>query len=320
MSMSTPAPGPVAGPVGAPRRERVASIDVMRGAVMVLMLLDHVRDMVHVQAHDFSPTDPDRTTLVLFFTRWTTHFCAPIFVLLAGVGVSMVLLAALVGLPVPVVAAIGLAICGLHNLLDHVGPPPAPAGAATPWPVVLWMIVHRFGQAFTSDGRMAFIVYPIVPWVGLMAAGYGRGQLFGWEGERRRRFLRRAGWAAIVAFVILRALGRWGFYGDPGPVTPQPALARALMSFLNVTKYPPSLDYLLMTCGPALVALAALERVRAPSLLAPLQTLGRVPLFYYLLQWPYAHLAGLLLGALTGQSLTLFFRSPPDAFQMARGS
>jgi len=374
--MSTPAPGPVAGPVVAPRRDRVASIDVMRGAVMVLMLLDHVRDMVHVQAHDFSPTDPDRTTLVLFFTRWITHFCAPIFVLLAGVGirmqaaagmapatlsrflvtrglwlvvleftlvrggvffsfdphflgflqviwaigVSMVLLAALVRLPVPVVAAIGLAICGLHNLLDHVGPPPAPAGAATPWPVVLWMIVHRFGQAFTSDGRMAFIVYPIVPWVGLMAAGYGLGQLFGWEGERRRRFLRRAGWAAIVAFVILRALGKWGFYGDPSPPTPQPTAARSLMSFLNVTKYPPSLDYLLMTCGPALVALAALERARNVRWLSsPLETLGRVPLFYYLLQWPYAHLAGLALGALTGQSLSHFFRSPPDAFRLAHG-
>src|SRR3569832_2772900 len=87
--MSTPAPGPVAGPVVAPRRERVAAIDVLRGAVMVLMLLDHVRDLVHVQAHDFSPTDPDRTTLVLFFTRWITHFCAPIFVLLAGVGIRM---------------------------------------------------------------------------------------------------------------------------------------------------------------------------------------------------------------------------------------
>jgi len=370
-----PAASPAATVTDAPRRERVAAIDVMRGAVMVLMLLDHVRDMVHVHAHDFSPTDPDRTTLVLFFTRWITHFCAPIFVLLAGVGirmqaaagmpraalsrflitrglwlvvleftlvrggvffsfdlrflgflqviwaigVSMVLLAALVHLPARAVTIIGLAICCLHNLLDHVGPAPVPAGMATPWPVVLWMIVHRFGQAFTGDGRMAFIVYPIVPWVGLMAAGYGLGEVFGWEAERRRRFLRRAGWAAIVAFVILRALGRWGFYGDPGPVTPQPTLARALMSFLNVTKYPPSLDYLLMTCGPALVALAALERVRAPSLLAPLQTLGRVPLFYYLLQWPYAHLAGLLLGALTGQSLTHFFRSPPDAFQMARG-
>src|SRR3569623_174310 len=101
--------------------------------------------------------------------------------------------------------------------------------------------------------------------------------------------------------------------------SPMIVTARALMSFLNVTKYPPSLDYLLMTCGPALVALAALERVRAPSLLAPLQTLGRVPLFYYLLQWPYAHLAGLLLGALTGQSLTHFFRSPPDAFRLAHG-
>jgi len=375
--MSTPVAAvtpPVAGPPGTPRRERVASIDVMRGAVMVLMLLDHVRDMVHVHAHDFSPTDPERTSLALFFTRWVTHFCAPIFVLLAGVGVrmqaaagmapaalsrflvtrglwlvfleftlvrggvffsfdprflgflqviwaigvSMVLLAALVRLPARAVTIIGLAVCALHNLLDHVGPAPVPAGTATPWPVVVWMIVHRFGQAFTSDGRMAFIVYPIIPWVGLMAAGYGLGEVFGWPAERRQRFLLRAGTAAIVAFVLLRALGKWGCYGDPSPATPQPTAARALMSFLNVTKYPPSLDYLLMTCGPALVLLALLERARG-RWLAPLETLGRVPLFYYLLQWPYAHLAGLLLGALTGQSLVHFFRSPPDAFRLAHG-
>src|SRR3569623_263032 len=186
MSSSMPAASPAATITDAPRRERVAAIDVMRGAEMELMLLDHVRDMVHVHAHDFSPTDPDRTTLVLVFTRWITHFCAPSFVLLAGVGirmqaaagmapatlsrflvtrglwlvvleftlvrggvffsfdphflgflqviwaigVSMVLLAALVRLPVPVVAAIGLAICGLHNLLDHVGRRHALAGGA----------------------------------------------------------------------------------------------------------------------------------------------------------------------------------------------
>jgi len=377
-AMSTPVAALTATHTGAPRvapRERVASIDVMRGAVMVLMLLDHVRDMVHVHAHDFSPTDPDRTSLALFFTRWVTHFCAPIFVLLAGVGirmqaaagmspgalsrflvtrglwlvvleftvvrggvffsfdphfigflqviwvigVSMIVMAALVRLRDPAITVIGLGICVLHNLLDQVGPAPAPPGAATPWPVVLWMIVHRFGQAFTADGRMAFIVYPIIPWVGLMAAGYGLGAVFGWEEGRRRRFLLWAGASATVAFVLLRALGRWGFYGDPSPPTAQATAARALMSFLNVSKYPPSLDYLLMTCGPALLALAVLERARAARWLAPLETLGRVPLFYYLLQWPYAHLAGLLLGALTGQSLAHFFRSPPDAFRLAHG-
>ena len=358
-------------PAPPPRRERIASIDVMRGLVMVLMLLDHVRDMVHVHAHDFSPTDPEKTSLVLFFTRWVTHYCAPTFVLLAGVGarmqaaagtppaalsrflvsrglwlvlleftavragaffsfdprfigflqviwaigVSMVLLAALVRLPAPAVTAIGLGMCALHNLLDHVGPVPVPEGTPTPWPVVLWMIVHRFGPAFTSDGRMLFVIYPIVPWVGLMAAGYGLGAVYAWEAPRRQRFLLRAGGAAIVLFVLLRATG---VYGDPSPFTHQPTAARALMSFLNVTKYPPSLDYLLMTCGPALLGLVALERARG-TWLQPLQILGSVPLFYYLLQWPYAHLAGLLLGALTGQSLTHFFRSPPDAFRLAHG-
>lgn len=358
--------------VPTPRRERVASIDVMRGLVMVLMLLDHVRDMVHVHAHDFSPTDPQKTTLVLFFTRWITHYCAPTFVLLAGVGarmqaaagmppaalsrflatrglwlvvleltvvragaffsfdprflgllqviwaigVSMVLLAALVRLPVAAVTTIGLAMCALHNLLDHVGPAPVPEGAPTPWPVLLWMLLHRFGPAFTSDGRMLFVIYPIVPWVGLMAAGYGMGGIYAWEAERRRRFLIRAGGAAIALFVLLRATG---WYGDPRPVTHQPTAARAVMAFLDVTKYPPSLDYLLMTCGPALLALAALERARGARWAAPLETLGRVPLFYYLLQWPYAHLAGLLLGALAGQSVAHLFRSPPDAFRFAHG-
>jgi uncharacterized membrane protein len=345
----------------------------MRGLVMVLMLLDHVRDMVHIHAHDFSPTDVEKTSLVLFFTRWVTHYCAPTFVLLAGVGarrqaaaglshaalarflvtrglwlvfleftavragaffsfdprfigfmqviwaigVSMVLLAALVQLPAPAVAAFGLAMIGLHNLLDHVGPAPVAEGMPTPWPVVLWMVVHRFGPVFTSGGRMAFIIYPIVPWVGVMAAGYGLGGVFDWEPARRQRFLVRVGAAAVVLFVALRATG---LYGDPSPATPQPTAARALMSFLNVTKYPPSLDYLLMTCGPALLGLAALERLRALARwTVPLRELGRVPLFYYLLQWPYAHLAALILGALTGQPLTHLFRSPPDAFRMAHG-
>ena len=354
-------------------RERLASIDVLRGLVMIVMLLDHVRDMVHIDAHDLDPTDVHRTTAVLFFTRWVTHFCAPVFVLLAGVGarlqraagkssaalsrfllarglwlilleltavrvgaffsfdlhflgflqviwvigISMVLLAALVRLPSWAVTAFGLSLMALHNLLDGVGPVAPAPGTPTPLPVILWMLLHRFGPMFFGGGRMAFLFYPIVPWVGVMAAGYGLGRVYDWPAARRQRFLIAVGVVAIVGFVALRLAG---IYGDPAPFVRQATPGRSLLAFLAVSKYPPSLEYLLMTLGPALLALAGLERVRRPArLLRALDTLGRVPLFYYLLQWPYAHLAALILGAATGQSLVHLFRSPPDAFRMAHG-
>ena len=354
-------------------RARITSIDVMRGLVMVVMLLDHVRDMVHLDSHAFSPTDLDRTTPVLFFTRWVTHFCAPVFVLLAGVGaqrqadagmpraalarflisrglwlvfleltavrlgaffsldphfigflqviwvigVSMVALAALQFLPLPVVAVFGLTLIGLHNFLDDLGPAPPLIGTPTRLGVALWMFLHRSGPLFLPGGRLGFVMYPLVPWVGVMAAGYALGAIYRWEPSRRRRFLLAVGAGAIVAFVALRALG---IYGDPSPWSPQPTATRAFLAFLNLTKYPPSLEFLLMTLGPALIGLAYLERASPLGRLSrALENFGRVPLFYYLLQWPYAHLAALVLGAAAGQSVTHLFRSPPDAFQMANG-
>lgn len=353
------------------RRDRIIAIDVMRGLVMIVMLLDHVRDMVHNQAHAFSPTDLAHTRPTLFFTRFVTHFCASVFVLLAGVGAqrqlaagmsraalsrflltrglwlifleltavrlgaffsmdphfigffqviwvigaSMALMAALIHLPPAVVTAFGVSMIAFHNLLDGVGPAPVADGVVTPLPVVLWMMLHRFGLILTSGGRVAFLIYPIIPWVGVMAAGFGLGRVYDWEPERRRRFLLRLGAGAVLTFVVLRGLG---FYGDPSPFVRQPTALGNLMSFINVSKYPPSLDYLLITLGPALMALAGMERLTRPArLLNALATLGRVPLFYYLLQWPYAHLAALVLGAATGQSVVHLFRSPPDAFRLA---
>jgi len=354
-----------------PRRDRIIAVDVMRGLVMIVMLLDHVRDMVHIEAHRFSPTDLAHTRPSLFFTRFVTHFCAPVFVLLAGVGAqrqlaagmarpalsrflltrglwlifleltavrlgaffsldphfigffqviwvigaSMVLLAALIHLPPTAITIFGVAMIALHNLLDSVGPAAVAPGVATPLPVVLWMFVHRFGPIFTSGGRMAYLVYPLVPWVGVTAAGFGLGRIYDWEPARRRRFLLWLGAGAVVAFVGLRVVG---VYGDPSPFVRQPTLIGNVMSFINVSKYPPSLDYLLITLGPALMGLAGLERLTRPArTLNALATLGRVPLFYYLLQWPYAHLAALALGAATGQPLVHLFLSPPDAFRLA---
>ena len=356
----------------AARRDRIIAIDVMRGLVMIVMLLDHVRDMVHSEAHHFSPTDLTKTTTVLFFTRWVTHFCASVFVLLAGVGTqrqlaagmslpvlsrflltrglwlifleltavrlgaffsldphfigffqviwvigaSMVLMAGLVRLPPTVITVFGLSMIALHNLLDGVGPAAVAPGVATPPGVVLWMLLHRFGPIFTSGGRMAFLIYPIVPWVGVMATGFGLGRVYDWDATRRRRVLTRLGLGALVAFVALRLVG---IYGDPSPFVRQPTRLGSFLAFINVSKYPPSLDYLLVTLGPALFALGALEGVSRPGrLLEALATLGRVPLFYYLLQWPYANLAALVLGAATGQSLVHLFRSPPEAFELAK--
>lgn len=358
---------------GDSRRARITSIDVMRGLVMVVMLLDHVRDMVHLDSHAISPTDLDRTTPVLFFTRWVTHFCAPVFVLLAGVGaqrqadagmprttlarflfsrglwlvfleltavrlgaffsldphfvgffqviwvigVSMIVLAGLQFLPIPAVAAFGLTLIVFHNFLDGRGPAAPPVGTPTPLGVALWMFLHRSGPLFLPGERLGFVMYPLVPWVGVMAAGYALGAIYRWEPSRRRRFLLRLGLGAMVAFMALRAAG---LYGDPSPRLPQPTTMRAVLAFLNTTKYPPSLEYLLMTLGPALVSLALLERASPPGRLSrALEAFGRVPLFYYLLQWPYAHLAALVLGVAAGQAVDHLFRSPPDMFQMANG-
>ena len=356
-----------------PGRTRITSIDVMRGLVMVVMLLDHVRDMVHLDSHAFSPTDLDHTTPILFFTRWVTHFCAPVFVLLAGVGAqrqadtgmsrgtlarflvsrglwlifleltavrlgaffdfdlhtiglfqviwaigaSMILLAPLVYLPLPALATFGLGMIALHNLLDGVGPATPTYGSPTPIGVVVWMFLHRAGPIFFPGGQFAYVMYPLIPWVGVMAAGFALGAVYRWEVARRRRFLILLGAGASAAFIVLRTVG---VYGDPSPFTAQPTAMRALMSFLNTTKYPPSLEYLLMTLGPAMMGLALLERTAALGRVSgALETLGRVPLFYYLLQWPFAHLCGLVLGLLAGQPVTHLFRSPPDAFRLAYG-
>lgn len=318
---------------------------------MVLMVLDHVRDFVGDRP--YGATDLERTTVALFLTRWMTHFCAPVFVFLAGTGAylagtrgkdrselarflwtrglwlivleltvvrfgmtfrldptrglmqviwaigwSMIALAALIRLPTTWVATIGLLMIAGHNLLDGIRA--EMFGAHGPLKG-LWHILHEPGRIAPLPGTRFFIVYPLVPWIGVMATGFAFGGLLRLEPARRRRALVQLGSALTAAFLLLRA---GNFYGDPGPWHVQPrGPVFTILSFLNCEKYPPSLLYLLMTLGPAILVLGALDR-GVGRLGQPLVTLGRVPLFFYLLQWPLAHALAIALVAVRGE--------PPD--------
>lgn len=365
--MSTTLPTPPAAPVSAApmadARARVDAVDLLRGLVMVLMLLDHTRDFVDGRAWLFDPADLSRTTPALFLTRWITHFCAPVFVFLAGtgaylqrargkptgelsrflltrglwlvvveltlvkigftfnldwsylgvfqviwaIGVSMIVLAALVHLPTAAVGAFGVATIALHNAFDGVRVAPGPNASALDQ---LWIFLHQQGPV-TILGLPAMVIYPLVPWIGVMAAGYALGAVYGWEAGRRRRFLVRLGAALTVGFVALRLTN---LYGDPSPWGPQKDALFTVLSVIDTTKYPPSLLFLMMTLGPALLFLAWAEPRDRGRLGGALVTFGRVPLFFYLLQWPMANGIGLVANWAAGQPAAWHFQNPPERF------
>ena len=238
-------------------------------------------------------------------------------------GGSMIVLAGLIYLPVRVVAGVGVAMIALHNLFDGITVPPAVAFASNPPPGALqklWLILHQPGIIpFFEHSTFLFVAYPLVPWIGVMSAGYALGVVYSWDGERRRRWLFRLGLALSILFVLIRATN---LYGDPQVWRSQTSAAFTFLSFLNTTKYPPSLLFLLMTIGPALLILAWAEGVRKDSFWSRiLVTFGRVPLFYFLLQMFVAHLFGVLLGLAVGKSVGHLFMNfpasntdvPPDA-------
>ena len=352
-------------------RPRIDSVDLLRGIVMVVMLLDHTRDFVHESTWQFDPTDLTRTNPALFFTRWITHFCAPIFVFLAGtgawfqlsrgkskaelskflwtrglwlilleftavrllsfwdfsiqfagvaqviwvLGVCMIVLAGLIHLPLRAIVAFGLAMVILHNALDPVavttwqGP-----GSPVPSPLEkLWIFLHE-GGFFPVAGwpsPVIFVLYPLIPWFGVMALGFAFGKVYDWADEDRRRTLLRWGIAITVGFLVLRLLD---VYGDPNGWAPQKTTAMTIVSYFNVQKYPPSLLFLMMTLGPAMIALSLWDRINTgepkSGLSKGLITFGRVPLFFYLLQWPTAHGAGLLISLAAGKDVGFYFREP----------
>ena len=340
-------------PPGASPVDRLSSIDLVRGLVMVLMALDHVRDHIHRGALTSDPTDLSHAGAALFLTRWVTHFCAPVFVFLAGTGAflwgargrtrgelsrylltrglwlvlleltvvnwewqmgirfgftvaqviwalgwSMVTLAVLIHLPLTAIVLIGGVMIVGHNLLDGVRPESLGALAT------LWKVLHIQGPIEYGRGRTLFVMYPLVPWIGVMATGYAFGALYTRPLEERRGAILVLAGLLTGAFVALRALN---VYGDPGPWSAQRDALYTALSFLNCQKYPPSLLFLLMTLGPSLLMLAFLER-GVSRLARPLVVFGRVPLFYYI-----AHL--LVIDVLTvGLAVARYGRRAPELF------
>jgi uncharacterized membrane protein len=333
-------PARIPAPDPATPRRRLDHVDLLRGLVMVIMVLDHVRGyMTDVR---FDPTDMARTNLALFGTRWITHFCAPVFIFLAGssawiagtrrtrgeltrflvtrglwlilleftvisfawyfsfdwtvgaraqviwaIGACLVVLAALIHLPRPAVATVGLAMVLGHNLLD--GITPESLGALAP----LWKVLHVRGRLEVVP---IGLVYPLVPWIGVMALGYAAGPAIFSQDPAVSRRVAWTGAALVLAFVVLRWLNG---YGDPSPRFEQGSPALLAMSFLNLTKYPPSLLYVLMTLGPALVALAGFRGATGP-VARVLVTFGRVPFLFYVTHLYLIHTISVSVGIAQG--------------------
>jgi len=318
---------------------RLVSLDVVRGAVMVLMAIDHVRV--------YSGLPAGGPTAGIFFTRWITHFCAPAFVFLAGtaaflhgrrlddagrlarylvtrgavlvlleltvirvawtfnvdfahyilagviwmLGWCMILLAALVWFPAAAVGIAGVIVIAAHNVVDLA----PPARLQTLHPSWIWQLLY-FGGVFQvgggDDAPAVAVLYSIVPWIGVMAAGYGFGTILTREPAKRRRLCLMIGLSAIALFLVFRGLD---LYGDPRHWSTAPAsVPPALFRFLNTTKYPASLLFLLMTLGPVIALLPLAERARGAAG-GVLATFGRVPMFYYLLHIPVIHAAALVV-------------------------
>ena len=183
-------------------------------------------------------------------------------------------------LPIGMVTTFGVVLIAGHNLFD---------GVSTSNPI--WAILHRPGIVLNQPTFLVFASYPLVPWIGVTAAGFGLGRVYDWSRDRRRAFLLRSGTAMIVAFVLLRAVN---VYGDPSRWSVHASAVKTVLSFLNTTKYPPSLLFLLMTLGPALLALGWAD-AGTPRRLRPVLVFGGVPLFYFLVHLPLIHL--LAIGA-----------------------
>jgi len=343
---------------------RLNCVDFLRGTVMVLMILDHVRDFFGDPNVD--PTNLEQTTVGLFLTRWLTHFCAPIFLFLAGagaylaralgkartsrglarylagrglflvvleltlvrwgwnfnfqyhfvlaqviwvIGLSMITLAGLVALGIPArwIGALGATIVVGHNLFD-LGSLAATPGQLGRW-TWLWHVLLRPGGISLGADTTIQVAYPLLPWFGVMALGFGFGVVLLLPRRARARVTFLIGLVLFTGFVVLRWLN---VYGEPAPWKTQDSALKTLLSFLNCQKYPPSLLYILMTLGPGLMALAAFDfwEGRLTHVPGPvwrgLVVLGRVPLFFYVLQWPVIHMMANVASVLSKQPINWF--------------
>jgi uncharacterized membrane protein len=329
-------------------RARLESIDVVRGVIMILMALDHTRDFFGIPGQNPTDLANATAALFLtrwithfcapvFFlltgtgsylslrrrskrelsgfllTRglWliflelvvarclayqlNVDYRVTMLLVLWALGWAMIALAVLVYLPASVVTAFGIVLIAGHNLFDGVR-------SASP----LWSILHVPGFVLNTPEHIVFVAYPLIPWIGVTAVGYGLGQVYSWDAERRRAFLLRLGVALSLAFLVIRGLN---IYGDPSRWTRQKSALFTVLSFLSTTKYPPSLLFLLMTIGPALIFLGAVDR-RTPGVLRPALVIGKVPLFYYLLHFALIHLLAVITCFVRVGSAHWMFESP----------
>lgn len=241
--------------------------------------------------------------LELVVTRdlgWQFNFDYRVTALLVlwSLGWSMIILSALVYLPPRAIAIFGLAMIATHNLLDPL-----------PWNNWLWSILHRPNVLVATPRFSLLEAYPLIPWIGVAAAGYSFGQIYNWPSERRKTFLLRLGLGTTLAFFVLRAIN---FYGDPARWSPQRSTILTALSFLNTTKYPPSLLFLLMTLGPMMLFLWAVDS-RTPVWLRPALIFGKVPMFYYLLHIPLIHLIAGVVCFAQYRQIHWIFESPDIA-------
>jgi uncharacterized membrane protein len=327
-------------------RYRIESIDLLRGVVMVIMALDHARDYFHLGALVNDPTALATTTPIIFFTRFITHFCAPVFVFLAGtsaflygsrktkpalskflftrglwlifveiiimdfiwffdisystillqvifaIGVSMIVLGILIYLPQKAILVLALVLIAGHNLLDGI------TVEGNSFSSIVWYMLHQHSFIEFSENFVMIFDYPVLPWIGVMALGYCFGGFYAkdFDAAVRKKWLLRLGLGAIVLFFILRSIN---VYGDPIPWAIQKNTTFTILSFLNVTKYPPSLSFLLITLGPALLFLYGTESIKN-KITDFFLVFGRVPFFFYILHALTIHLFALLGLLVTG--------------------
>jgi uncharacterized membrane protein len=352
--------------------QRIREIDILRGLVIVLMALDHVRDFfITGGSFAVNPLDPTQTTPLLYVTRWITHLCAPTFVFLTGVsaylqfvkgkttpnlslflltrglwlivleltvisfgwsfgfpyapfmqviwaiGWSMIALAALVWLPRLVVLGIGIAIIAGHNLLDPISA--QALGEQSAALGYLWTFLHDGGVVFIGQQPIGLAAYPILPWVGVAAFGYGLGAVF--LSETRNRIVPMLGVGMLALFVLLRWFNA---YGDPqfaaGPEavarlwTEQPTLMAQVMVFLDVQKYPPSLQFVLVALGLVFVLWPLLSRLPR-AVASVLNTFGAVPFFFYVLHIYLVHLLAIAANLAFGRDARGLFNWLINGFE-----
>ena len=321
---------------------RIESLDILKGIVIVFMALDHTRDYFHIDSFLFDPGDPEKSNLILFFTRWITHYCAPAFSFLAGIsaflvgrkkskpeltsfllkrgiwlifleltiinigwsfnihfsaigllviwslGISMIFLAAFIHLSMKNILALSIVIIFGHNLLDYI-----PHDQS-----IIWSIMHERGFFTIFDNTRFRVIYPIIPWIGVMSLGYYYGKFYDREvsPEYRQKLFTKIGLFCIAGFFVIRGIN---MYGNSDPWIAYDTFSQTLISFMDPSKYPPSLTYLLMTLGPSLLFLGNSEHLKG-RIVGFFTSFGKVPFFFYILHIYAIHLFATILADLTG--------------------